>query len=219
MFQQSRYLSQSEEDHIELCELSIPIFVLSVLWYFPFPLGLFHGVKVCVLTQFTTYECVYGLSVWKYFCIILYNCTWMLTVKSRKGKPKKVIDIGYLACEHHVYMTVGVALGLSEAAEGTIAVIGLGGGGLCTFLQHCFQKVSMLHHLNFCSKNCHFPCSSSSRRIKWGFFVFFLLRAWWKVLGIAYNWHETSFTLVWQWHQLLFGSLHNGCLSRVSHQL
>ncbi|XP_021914194.1 methyltransferase-like protein 13 isoform X2 [Zootermopsis nevadensis] len=62
-------------------------------------------------------------------------------LKSRKGKPKKVIDVGYLACEHHTYMTVGVALAAPDGAECNVAVIGLGGGGLCTFLQHCFQKI------------------------------------------------------------------------------
>lgn len=69
------------------------------------------------------------------------NSQLFLAVKSRKGKSKKVIDAGYLACEHHTYMTVGVALAASDGAECNVAVIGLGGGGLCTFLQHCFQKV------------------------------------------------------------------------------
>jgi hypothetical protein len=38
-------------------------------------------------------------------------------------------------------MAVGVALAAPDGAECNVAVIGLGGGGLCTFLQHCFQKV------------------------------------------------------------------------------
>ncbi|XP_069674155.1 eEF1A lysine and N-terminal methyltransferase homolog isoform X1 [Periplaneta americana] len=62
-------------------------------------------------------------------------------LKFRKGKQKKVIDVGYLACEHHTYMIVGVALATRDGTESNVAVIGLGGGGLCTFLQHCFQKV------------------------------------------------------------------------------
>jgi hypothetical protein len=69
------------------------------------------------------------------------NSQLFLAVKSRKGKPKKVIDTGYLACEHHTYMAVGVALAAPDEEECNVAVIGLGGGGLCTFLQHCFQKV------------------------------------------------------------------------------
>lgn len=65
----------------------------------------------------------------------------LLAVKSRKGKPKKVIDIGYLACDYHSYMAVGVALAAPDGMECNVAVIGLGGGGLCNFLHHCFQKV------------------------------------------------------------------------------
>jgi hypothetical protein len=38
-------------------------------------------------------------------------------------------------------MTVGVALVVPDGIECNVAVIGLGGGGFCTFLQHCFQKV------------------------------------------------------------------------------
>jgi NAD kinase len=64
-----------------------------------------------------------------------------LAVKSRKGKPKKVIDIGYLACDFHTYMAVGVALATPDGMECNVAIIGLGGGGLCSFLQNCFQKV------------------------------------------------------------------------------
>ncbi|PSN48593.1 hypothetical protein C0J52_14657 [Blattella germanica] len=63
--------------------------------------------------------------------------------QGRQGKPKKVIDVGYLACEHHTYMTVGVALASPEGVESNIVVIGLGGGGLCSFLQHCFQKATV----------------------------------------------------------------------------
>ncbi|XP_067001304.2 eEF1A lysine and N-terminal methyltransferase homolog [Anabrus simplex] len=62
-------------------------------------------------------------------------------LKSRKGKPKKVIDVGYLASEYLTYMTVGVALAVPDNAECRVAVVGLGGGGLCSFIQHCFQKV------------------------------------------------------------------------------
>lgn len=60
---------------------------------------------------------------------------------------KKVIDTTYLACQHHLYMTVGVNLVTQthsviptikpELAE--VAVIGLGGGGLCTFMHQCLK--------------------------------------------------------------------------------
>lgn len=55
---------------------------------------------------------------------------------------KKVIDPTYLACQHHLYMTVAVSLMVVEnckpkAADDAVvdvAVIGLGGGGLCTYI-------------------------------------------------------------------------------------
>lgn len=65
-------------------------------------------------------------------------------LKSRKGKPRKVVDAGYLASEYLIYMVVGVSLGMAKAtAECQVLIIGLGGGGLCSFLQHCFQKVKI----------------------------------------------------------------------------
>lgn len=63
-------------------------------------------------------------------------------MKTRNGK-KFIIDPGYLACDHHIYMTVGVqlALQLINNKSATASIIGLGGGGLCTFLHKCFPKL------------------------------------------------------------------------------
>ncbi|KAI4498610.1 hypothetical protein M0802_006316 [Mischocyttarus mexicanus] len=64
-------------------------------------------------------------------------------VKSRRGKKKKVIDNGFLACKHHVYMSVGVSTILDSTDSNEILVIGLGGGGLCTFLYNCFTNLKI----------------------------------------------------------------------------
>lgn len=64
-------------------------------------------------------------------------------VKSRRGKKKKVIDSGYLACRYHVYMCIGVSTILDSTYSNEILVIGLGGGGLCTFLYHCFPNLKI----------------------------------------------------------------------------
>ncbi|XP_012251378.2 eEF1A lysine and N-terminal methyltransferase homolog [Athalia rosae] len=65
-------------------------------------------------------------------------------VKSRRGKSKKVIDPGYLACEHHIYMSVGISIVRNFKKELTeIAIIGLGGGGLCTFLRNCLPEIKI----------------------------------------------------------------------------
>ena len=56
-----------------------------------------------------------------------------------KGKPeRKKIDFGYLACQHHLYMSVGVQMATTGAKPNeepkNVLVVGLGGGGLCSFL-------------------------------------------------------------------------------------
>lgn len=65
-----------------------------------------------------------------------------------KQLVKKVIDPSYLACQHHLYMTVGVNLLLAgQTSRGAlnklepveVAVIGLGGGGLCTFMRETLK--------------------------------------------------------------------------------
>ncbi|KAG7203924.1 hypothetical protein KM043_016944 [Ampulex compressa] len=63
--------------------------------------------------------------------------------KSRRGKVKKVVDSGFLACEHHVYMSVGVNAAIATKEDSNIMIVGLGGGGLCTFLYHCFPKLKI----------------------------------------------------------------------------
>lgn len=67
---------------------------------------------------------------------------------SVKGKDKKnvqkIIEPSYLACQHHLYMTVGVNFikalsGTKSKKNSSVAVIGLGGGGLCTFIHRILK--------------------------------------------------------------------------------
>lgn len=62
-------------------------------------------------------------------------------VKPKSKKERKKIDIGYLACQHHLYMSVGVQLATQTGAKDQlqdVLVVGLGGGGLCSFLHEAF---------------------------------------------------------------------------------
>lgn len=61
--------------------------------------------------------------------------------KSRRGNIKKIVDPGFLACEHHISMSLAVSSLTSIKTDREALVIGLGGGGLCTFLAHCFPKL------------------------------------------------------------------------------
>ncbi|XP_076766144.1 eEF1A lysine and N-terminal methyltransferase homolog [Xylocopa sonorina] len=63
--------------------------------------------------------------------------------KSRRGKMKKIIDPGFLACEHHFYMSIGVSAAINPKECEEIMIVGLGGGGLCTFLYNCFAKLKI----------------------------------------------------------------------------
>ncbi|EDV31427.1 uncharacterized protein Dana_GF15348 [Drosophila ananassae] len=61
------------------------------------------------------------------------------TIKIKGKKERKKIDFGYLACQHHLYMSVGVQLATTlqnprKDVEKDVLVVGLGGGGLCSFL-------------------------------------------------------------------------------------
>lgn len=57
--------------------------------------------------------------------------------KSKKGNFN--VDVTFLACDHHRLMSMGLAL----FAKPLVLLIGLGGGGLCTFLSRCFPTVSI----------------------------------------------------------------------------
>ncbi|KAI5632989.1 methyltransferase domain-containing protein [Phthorimaea operculella] len=62
------------------------------------------------------------------------------TVK-RKNKTKLVVDFGYIST-YHTFMCVGVQLSRSHSG-GRVAVLGLGGGGLCMFLKKCYEDISI----------------------------------------------------------------------------
>ncbi|XP_015429310.1 PREDICTED: methyltransferase-like protein 13 [Dufourea novaeangliae] len=64
--------------------------------------------------------------------------------KSRRGRIKKVIDSGFLACDHHLYMSIGVIAAINPKECDEIMIIGLGGGSLCTFLYNCFLKLKIV---------------------------------------------------------------------------
>ncbi|GJQ66855.1 hypothetical protein Trydic_g7881 [Trypoxylus dichotomus] len=71
--------------------------------------------------------------------LIIQSEAQLKTVKSRRGHPKDVVDPMYLTCKHHVHMNI--AAHIAYAQENTsFLVIGLGGGGLCTFMRKFLPK-------------------------------------------------------------------------------
>lgn len=77
----------------------------------------------------------------------------LFPVKTKDKKVvSKVIEPTYLACQHHLYMTVGVNFvkamnGTKSKKNTSCAVIGLGGGGLCTFIHRILKYVRKTHLL------------------------------------------------------------------------
>ncbi|XP_053695220.1 eEF1A lysine and N-terminal methyltransferase homolog [Sabethes cyaneus] len=69
-------------------------------------------------------------------------------VRKFKGKLEKVIDPGHLACQHHLYMTIGVQLATNlesgTTASNDVLIVGLGGGGLCTFMRQCLKSINLV---------------------------------------------------------------------------
>ncbi|KAG8277682.1 Methyltransferase-like protein 13 [Homalodisca vitripennis] len=64
-----------------------------------------------------------------------------LKTVERNGEIKHVVDVSYLACDHHKYMTMGVSMVNVADRPYDILVLGLGGGGLCTYIRNCFPTV------------------------------------------------------------------------------
>lgn len=64
--------------------------------------------------------------------------------KNRRGKRKLIVNPGVLSCEYHPYMSVGINSLMKNSNEiKNILVIGLGGGGLCLFLNNCYEKLNI----------------------------------------------------------------------------
>ncbi|OXU27110.1 hypothetical protein TSAR_005725 [Trichomalopsis sarcophagae] len=64
-------------------------------------------------------------------------------VTSRRKKTKYIVDPHYVACDHHLYMSVGLKTALKNKSNGEAVIIGLGGGGLCTFIQQYIPQTTI----------------------------------------------------------------------------
>lgn len=62
---------------------------------------------------------------------------------NKKGVKREAIDYSCLTCSHHIYMSIAVAIACTNKEKPSVAVIGLGGGGLCMFLRKFLSKVSI----------------------------------------------------------------------------
>lgn len=51
------------------------------------------------------------------------------------------MDYSYLACDHHIYMILGVGMVANHNETFDMLIIGLGGGALSMYLHTCFKQV------------------------------------------------------------------------------
>ncbi|XP_066141878.1 eEF1A lysine and N-terminal methyltransferase homolog isoform X1 [Euwallacea fornicatus] len=65
--------------------------------------------------------------------LVIQSEAKLKTIKTRNGKRKDIIDLATLTCQHHIYMSIATYLVAKEKAN--VVVLGLGGGGLCSFLR------------------------------------------------------------------------------------
>ena len=61
---------------------------------------------------------------------------------------KYVVDPHFVACDHHLYMSVGLKSALKNKDNGETVIIGLGGGGLCTFIRQYITQVIQIFVTN-----------------------------------------------------------------------
>ncbi|KAF7270052.1 hypothetical protein GWI33_016957 [Rhynchophorus ferrugineus] len=55
-------------------------------------------------------------------------------IKSKGKKSKYIVDLFRLMCQHHMFMSIGAHLACAMKQNAKVTVLGLGGGGLCSFL-------------------------------------------------------------------------------------
>lgn len=76
--------------------------------------------------------------------LVIQSEAKLKSIKSRKGAIREAIDVTYLNCRHHIYMSIAVYLACKNKKQSRIAIIGLGGGGLCSFLNKFLPKATIV---------------------------------------------------------------------------
>lgn len=68
----------------------------------------------------------------------IWDCKFfVISVKTRRGHERVIVDTTSLCCTHHSFMCVG-AISVKKLTQ--ILVIGLGGGSLCSYLRKVVPK-------------------------------------------------------------------------------
>lgn len=79
-----------------------------------------------------------GIFVCFHLSFVSYNQYFYLVKNKNKKGTRKIVDLGHISCEHHLYIIAGIEMmsliRKSNADIQNTLVVGLGGGGLCSFV-------------------------------------------------------------------------------------
>lgn len=77
--------------------------------------------------------------------LVIQSEAKLKTIKTRKGVQKEIVDLNHLVCKHHIYMSIAANVASKQNTKNaSLVVIGLGGGGLCSFLHKFLPNINIL---------------------------------------------------------------------------
>lgn len=60
------------------------------------------------------------------------------------GISRDLPDLTHLSCNHHIYMVLAASISCNQKKDAKVAVLGVGGGGLCSFLNKYRPKMKTI---------------------------------------------------------------------------
>ncbi|CAG9771157.1 unnamed protein product [Ceutorhynchus assimilis] len=74
--------------------------------------------------------------------LVIQSEAKLKTIRQRSGTKKEVVDLTVLTCQHHVYMSIAAHAAVNKNSK--VVVLGLGGGGLCSFLHNFLPQTDIV---------------------------------------------------------------------------
>ncbi|XP_044752942.1 eEF1A lysine and N-terminal methyltransferase homolog [Coccinella septempunctata] len=76
--------------------------------------------------------------------LVIQSEAKLISYKNRKGILKDKPDLTNLTCTHHFYMVLAASIACDNERNASVAVLGVGGGGLCSFLNKYKSKMRII---------------------------------------------------------------------------
>lgn len=75
--------------------------------------------------------------------LVIQSEAKLTSFRNRKGISKDIPDLTYLTCTHHLYMIISALVAFDNKKDPSMAILGVGGGGLCSFMNKFKTKVKI----------------------------------------------------------------------------